>query len=84
MRGVGILFHVKQNRSPLPANDRLIKMRLRDTMAGRRGGIPPGCFLNDPNFYDTTADVCVIVFDIQSLKDRMRLVSRGTMANIGQ
>ena len=50
MRGLGILFHVKQNRSPLPANDRLIKMRLRDTMAGRRGGIPPGCFLNDPNF----------------------------------
>ena len=84
MRGLGILFHVKQSRSPLLANDRLIKMGLRDTMAGRRGGIPPGCLLNDPNFYDTTAYVCVIVFDIQSLTDRMRLVSRGTMADFGQ
>ena len=35
-------------------------------------------------FYDTTAYEYMIVFDIQSLKDRMRLVSRGTMANIGQ
>ncbi len=59
-------------------------MGLRDTMEGLRGGIPASFLLNDPNFYDTTAYVHVIVFDIQGHADRMGLVSRGTVAGFGQ
>ena len=53
-------------------------------MPGPCTGVRLRCLLDDLIFYDTTGYVCVIVFDIQHQQDRMRLVSRGTVADFGQ
>ena len=54
------------------------------TLAGRCARVRRRRFSDDLMFYDTTVYEYVIVFDIHDRQDRMRLVSRGTVAGFGQ
>ena len=55
-----------------------------DTVAGQGAGLRRQWFLDDLIFYDTTGYACVNGFDIRRRQGRIRVVSRGTVADFGQ